>query len=127
MYQAELIEAAKTKARCSEAEIARRIEISPQVLNRIKKGEKAMPDRIAAKLATLAGRDPATVVAEIEAEKAGSEMKGIWKEIARRTSRAAVLAIAVTVALAGAFPGKSEANQGVKSGDAFCILCQLMD
>ena len=98
MNQAELIETAKNAIQGSEAEVARRIEITPQVLNRLKKKEQPMPDRIAVKLARLAGLDPAQTVTEIEAEQATREMREIRQEIARRTARN-VIAMLVAVAV----------------------------
>ena len=100
MNQAELIETTKTAIQGSEAEVARRIEITPQVLNRLKKGEQAMPDRIAIRLARLAGLDPASTLAEIEAEKADEETREVRREIARRTAKSvAALVMAVFLGL----------------------------
>lgn len=98
MNQAKLIEATKEAIQGSEAEVARRVEITPQTLNMLKKG-KPMPDRITVRLARLAGLDPAQTLAEIEAEKADDETREVWKEIARRTSAAALTTALVGSAL----------------------------
>jgi len=123
MNQAELIKAAKTAIKGSEAEVARRIEISAPTLNTFKKG-KPMPDRIAKRLAEVAGIDPVYAVASIEAEKAGTEMKSVWLEIAKRSAHAAVLLIAIAIGISGVAPEKAVADQGFKqSRGELCILC----
>lgn len=99
MNQAELIETAKAAIQGSEAETARRIEVTPQTLSIYKQGKKPMPDRIAIRLAKLAGLDPASTLAEIEAEKADDETREVWKEIARRTSAAALATALISSAL----------------------------
>lgn len=99
MNQAELIEITKTAIQGSEAEVARRVEVTPQSLSDFKKGKRAMPDRIAVRLARLAGLDPASTLTEIEAEKADDETREVWKEIARRTSAAALMVALIGSAL----------------------------
>lgn len=125
MNQAELIEATKNAIQGSEAEVARRIEITPQTLNMLKKG-KAMPDRIAVRLAKLAGLDPASTLAEIEAEKADEETREVRREIARRAARSVV---AILLALALGLGGVEEAKAGtLAKTDAYrlCILCKVI-
>lgn len=100
MNQAELIETAKTAIQGSEAETARRIEVTPQTLSIYKQGKKPMPDRIAVRLARLAGLDPASTLAEIEAEKADEETREVRREIARRAAKSvAALVMAVFLGL----------------------------
>ncbi len=111
MNQAELIDAAKKAIKASEAEVARRIDISAPALNTFKKS-KPMPDRIAKRLAELAGIDPVYAVASIEAEKAGAEMKAIWVEIAKRTAQTLTLVIAVGSSLG--FAEKADADQHLR-------------
>jgi transcriptional regulator with XRE-family HTH domain len=112
MNQAELIEEAKKTIQGSEAEVARRVEVSAQALNQFKRGKTPMPDRIAVKLARLAGLDPAQTVTEIEAEQATREMREIRQEIARRTARNV---IAMMMALAvGLMPIATRIKSGLR-------------
>ena len=107
MKHAELIAHAKKAIQGSEAEVARRLDITAQSLNQFKNGKVPMPDRITVKLAKLAGLDCAAALAEIEAEQAkgDEETRNAWKEIARRASAAALV---ILVLLAGIMPATTQ-------------------
>jgi plasmid maintenance system antidote protein VapI len=125
MNQAELIETTKTAIQGSEAEVARKIEVTPQSLSDFKKGKRAMPDRIAIRLARLAGLDPASTLAEIEAEKADEETREVRREIARRAARSiAATVLALVLGIGSATDGRAVTLAKTEAYKV-CILCKV--
>lgn len=129
MKAADLIDQARKEIKGTDADIARRLEISRQTLSIYRKEKSPLPDHIAQELARMAGLDIAATVAEIQAGKADPRTADTWREIARRASGGTLTLMLMCALLGGAlaqdsaFSGKTQ-NKSMTSAN--CILCKLM-
>jgi DNA-binding XRE family transcriptional regulator len=96
MNAQELLTNAREAIQGTNADVARRLGITRQVLHMMEKGSRPIPDRLAQDLANLAGLDPAATVAALHAERADPTTKRVWEEIARRASLTAALLLGLS-------------------------------
>lgn len=99
MKAAELLDAAKQRLLLkSDYALAKAIDINKGWIPAIRRGERAVPLDVAYRLAITLERDPAQVIAELEAEREKNERRAaFWRSF---LSRAAQLAgVACTLAL----------------------------
>jgi len=117
MQANDLLNAAKEHMKLpSDYALAKRLGISDKVLPAMRRGERHMPLEMAYKLAIILDRDPAQVIAELEAERAKTtEAQAFWRSF---LSRAAVLAVTVACTLAWSF---SSGHMAAQDGGFFGI------
>ena len=82
----ELLDKAKRGNLKTDSDLARHLGINRSMISMMRTGSKAMPDKMAIRLATLAGLDEADTLTAIHAEQADDETRKVWKEIAKRTA-----------------------------------------
>ena len=79
----ELIKTTKARTGLSQAKIAKKIGISAPSLSELKNGKGELSDETYIKLAELAGVDPAEVLIEKHARKAGPAAAAVWEKAKR--------------------------------------------
>lgn len=86
MKPSELLDKARRAPLKTDADLARHLGVHRSMINLIRAGKCTIPDKMAIRLATLAGLDPADTLTALYAENADDETRPIWKEIAKRTA-----------------------------------------
>ncbi len=122
----ELLAAAKAaQGNCSYYRLARLMDVPERTMSRWSSGKNAPDDVHAARLAELAGLDPAEVVASINAERATEPaMRELWRAMAQRLHAASLAALAVILSLwIGGGPDGSAmaATPGSVNGGQLCV------
>lgn len=107
----ELLDAAR-KVCSTDAEIARRLKASRQLVNNWRKGVPMKQERIV-QLARLAHENEGYWLARIEAEQSQGETRRAWEQVVTRLSQAACLGIVLTVGFAHIDAAAHNLNDGL--------------
>lgn len=75
----------------SDYALAKRLEVTPQAISKLRQGHQVMGNTIAAKLAELLGVETIKVIADLELERGTNDE--LWTRIAKRVAIVSMLAI----------------------------------
>lgn len=85
MKASELLDKAKKGVLKTDADLARHLGVHRSMINLIRTGKCTIPDKMAIRLAALAGVDPADTLTALYVENADDDTRQVWREIAKRT------------------------------------------
>jgi transcriptional regulator with XRE-family HTH domain len=115
----------------SDYRLAQLLEVSKNAITNYRHGKSRPDDEVAMRLAALINRDPASVIAELHAERAKSpEVRALWLRMAnqlRHAVAAVMLTMGAAMLLLAGSPTPAEASTGGSVQSQSGSLCIMLN
>ncbi|WP_455342460.1 DUF3693 domain-containing protein [Variovorax durovernensis] len=115
----------------SDYRLAQLLEVSKNAITNYRHGKSRPDDEVALRLAALINRDPASVIAELHAERAKTpELRQLWLRMAnqlRHAVAAVMFAVGAAMFVIAGSPTSAEASTGTAQAHSTPGLCIMLN